>query len=168
MAKRSREDYEPSSPESQTTGELPATTRTGIRPSTIDTPASTPKFVHLDLESGEAPPATEMQCSLPPHRHTLTFTSFEQYDVHYAKTHTNRCLECKKNFPTEHFLNLHIEENHDSLISVRRERGEKTVCPPRPFSNPRAWRKLTVSVCVLRRGLRPNMLYPAEETDAFD
>jgi hypothetical protein len=24
-------------------------------------------------------------------------------------------------------LNLHIEENHDALVSVRRERGEKTV-----------------------------------------
>jgi len=67
-----------------------------------------------------------MRCSLPPHRGTLTFASYEEYDVHYAQTHVNRCLECKKNFPTEHFLNLHIEENHDSLVSVRRERGERT------------------------------------------
>jgi len=49
----------------------------------------------------------------------------------------NRCLECRRNFPTEHFLNLHIEENHDALVSVRRERGEKTVShnPPRFPSN---------------------------------
>lgn len=67
-----------------------------------------------------------MRCSLPPHRGTLTFATYEEYDVHYAKTHVNRCLECRKNFPTEHFLNLHIEENHDSLVSVRRDRGERT------------------------------------------
>lgn len=40
----------------------------------------------------------------------------------------NRCSECGKNFPTELFLNLHIEENHDALVAARRERGEKTVC----------------------------------------
>jgi len=67
-----------------------------------------------------------MKCSLPPHRETLSFPSLESYEVHYNKTHLNRCLECRKNFPTEHFLNLHIEENHDALVSVRRERGQKT------------------------------------------
>jgi len=67
-----------------------------------------------------------MICSLPPHRQTLSFATYEEYEVHYLKTHTNRCTECRKNFPTEHFLNLHIEENHDSLVSVRKERGEKT------------------------------------------
>lgn len=39
----------------------------------------------------------------------------------------NRCVECGKNFPTDLFLNLHIEENHDPLTAARRERGEKTV-----------------------------------------
>ena len=115
MAKRSREDFEPSSPESETTGEPSATARSVIHPSTEQIPSSTSKFVHLGPESGEVP-TTEMRCSLPPHRGTLTFASFEEYDVHYAKTHTNRCLECRKNFPTEHFLNLHIEENHDPMI----------------------------------------------------
>ncbi|KIM94950.1 hypothetical protein OIDMADRAFT_21229 [Oidiodendron maius Zn] len=67
-----------------------------------------------------------MRCSLPPHHQTLLFSSYEEYEVHYNKTHVNRCIECRKNFPTEHFLNLHIEENHDALISVKRERGEKT------------------------------------------
>lgn len=38
----------------------------------------------------------------------------------------NRCVECRKNFPTEHFLNLHIEENHDALVGVRKDRGERT------------------------------------------
>ena len=128
MAKRSREDFEPSSPESESTREYTPSARSIIHPSTITGPMNTSKIVHLDSESGEAPtPSIEMRCSLPGHRQTLTFASFEEYDVHYAKTHTNRCIECRKNFPTEHFLNLHIEENHDALVSVRRERGEKTV-----------------------------------------
>jgi len=67
-----------------------------------------------------------MRCSLPPHRDTLCFASFEDYEIHYKKDHTNRCLECRKNFPTEHFLNLHIEENHDALVSVKKERGDRT------------------------------------------
>jgi hypothetical protein len=127
MAKRSREDFEPSSPESESTRESTPCSGTIVQPSSIPATSNTPKIVHLDSESGETPPVTEMRCSLPGHRQTLSFTSFEEYDVHYAKTHMNRCYECKKNFPTEHFLNLHIEENHDALVTVRRERGEKTV-----------------------------------------
>jgi hypothetical protein len=67
-----------------------------------------------------------MKCSLPGHRQILSFATYADYDLHYSKFHTNRCLECRKNFPTEHFLNCHIEENHDSLVSIKRERGEKT------------------------------------------
>lgn len=69
-----------------------------------------------------------MHCSLPPHKDSISFSSFEDYEVHYLQAHVNRCSECGRNFPTERFLNLHIEENHDSLISARRARGEKTVC----------------------------------------
>ncbi|CZT50229.1 uncharacterized protein RSE6_11174 [Rhynchosporium secalis] len=127
MAKRSREDFEPSSPESSSPEKSLVTARSVVHSATKQHPSSTSKFRHLSPESGEAvvAPAVEMRCSLPPHRGTLTFASFEEYDVHYAKTHTNRCLECRKNFPTEHFLNLHIEENHDAMVAVLKERGEK-------------------------------------------
>ena len=69
-----------------------------------------------------------MKCSLPPHHETLAFSTFEDFEIHYAKEHANRCSECRKNFPTNHFLELHIEENHDPLSDARRARGEKTVC----------------------------------------
>lgn len=70
-----------------------------------------------------------MRCALPPHRDTtLSFTSYEDYEVHYQQAHVNRCSTCAKNFPTGRFLDLHIEENHDSLVAARRGRGEKTVC----------------------------------------
>ncbi|KAJ6107438.1 hypothetical protein N7523_008761 [Penicillium sp. IBT 18751x] len=86
------------------------------------TPEPDSKILHRDPE-----PVTEvMQCALPPHRETLSFTSYEDYEVHYRQTHVNRCSQCSRNFPTGHFLNLHIEENHDPLASARRARGEKT------------------------------------------
>lgn len=72
-----------------------------------------------------------MHCSLPPHRETLSFTSYEDYEVHYLQNHVNRCSECSKNFPVGHLLNVHIEENHDPLIAARRARGEKTVSFPK-------------------------------------
>jgi hypothetical protein len=131
MAKRSREDFEPSSPEDSeaTRGPEPAALSV-VRPNPTSHTSSSSvvsKIIHLDPESGEARLVTEMRCSLPPHRQTLSFTSYDDYEIHYAKTHVNRCMECRKNFPTDHFLNLHIEENHDALVSVKRDRGDKTV-----------------------------------------
>jgi hypothetical protein len=69
-----------------------------------------------------------MRCSLPPHRGALTFPTYEEYEIHYLQVHVNRCVECGKNFPSLHFLNIHIEETHDPLILALRDRGEKTVC----------------------------------------
>ena len=67
-----------------------------------------------------------MRCELPPHRHGLNFETQEQYEIHYAKEHTNRCAECQKNFPSAHFLTLHIEENHNPLRESLQAKGEKT------------------------------------------
>jgi hypothetical protein len=68
-----------------------------------------------------------MLCSLPPHRQALAFPTYEAYEVHYAQAHVNRCLECGSNFPTAHYLALHIAENHDPLNEARKARGEKIV-----------------------------------------
>lgn len=67
-----------------------------------------------------------MKCSLPPHNEAISFSTFEEFEVHYAKEHAYRCSECRKNFPTEHFLGLHIHENHDPLVEARRAKEEKT------------------------------------------
>lgn len=80
--------------------------------------------------STSTPTVELMQCTLPPHREPLSFASYEDYEVHYQQAHVNRCSQCSKNFPTGHFLNLHIEENHDPLAAARRARGEKTVSLP--------------------------------------
>jgi hypothetical protein len=126
MAKRSREDFEPLSPVSGSLGDSTVSTPLSI-PEDTKQQASSSKIAQLDSPGGQDSQSVEMRCSLPPHRQTLLFASYEEYEVHYNKIHVNRCMECRKNFPTEHFLNIHIEENHDALIGVRRERGEKTV-----------------------------------------
>ncbi|RAL10047.1 C2H2 type zinc finger domain protein [Aspergillus homomorphus CBS 101889] len=80
----------------------------------------------MHLPDTAAPVAEVMHCSLPPHRDTIAFVSYEDYEVHYRQAHVNRCSQCGKNFPTDRFLTLHIEENHDAIVATRRERGEKT------------------------------------------
>nr|XP_036578275.1 C2H2 type zinc finger domain protein [Colletotrichum truncatum]KAF6785476.1 C2H2 type zinc finger domain protein [Colletotrichum truncatum] len=67
-----------------------------------------------------------MKCSLPPHKEAISFKSYDEYETHYIKAHMNRCLECGRNLPSEHLLNVHHEECHDSFAAVRRERGEHT------------------------------------------
>ncbi|KFH48006.1 Zinc finger protein-like protein [Hapsidospora chrysogenum ATCC 11550] len=79
-----------------------------------------------DASAAGVTAATVMKCSLPPHRDPVTFRTYSEYEAHYNKFHTNRCLECRKNFPSEHLLGIHIEECHDPLIVVRRDRGEHT------------------------------------------
>ncbi|EFQ24962.1 zinc finger protein [Colletotrichum graminicola] len=84
------------------------------------------KFTELDPSAETALEDFAMKCSMPPHREALTFQSYDEYEAHYVKTHTNRCLECGRNLPSEHLLSVHHEECHDSFAAVRRERGEHT------------------------------------------
>ncbi|KAL2865663.1 uncharacterized protein BJX67DRAFT_169727 [Aspergillus lucknowensis] len=119
MAKRSRSPEFPSfdgSAESRSRLSSPESSLSSLIPSKI----------HLPDASSDSTLEEVMRCSLPPHRETLSFSSYDDYEVHYQKAHVNRCAECARNFPTDRFLTLHIEENHDSLIAARRERGEKT------------------------------------------
>ncbi|KAL3465804.1 hypothetical protein BJX64DRAFT_43572 [Aspergillus heterothallicus] len=96
------------------------------RPSSPESSASIPSKLHLPDLPASSHAEEVMNCSLPPHRETLSFSSYDDYAVHYQQAHVNRCSECARNFPTDLFLNLHIEENHDPLIAARRARGEKT------------------------------------------
>ncbi|CAG8975145.1 hypothetical protein HYALB_00004444 [Hymenoscyphus albidus] len=125
MGKRSRSSSELSESETSNTAQA-------VPHFTSSLPSSSKKLSKLDPElsesDGEKPEGHKitMRCSLPPHRETLSFPDLDSFEVHYKKTHSNRCLECRRNFPTEHFLSLHIQENHDAITAVLRERGEKT------------------------------------------
>ena len=126
MVKRSRED----SPTSDRATSADPPESGYATPMSADAAAHTPKYTQVADEG--LPPPQVICCSLPPHE-PASFSTYEEFDVHYAKVHAHRCSECRKNLPTEHFLSLHIGENHDPLNEARRERGEKTVCD-QPFS----------------------------------
>ncbi|OMP82985.1 Zinc finger protein 511 [Diplodia seriata] len=91
-----------------------------------DSTASEPvvKYVQVDSADTSASAPAVMKCQLPGHR-PLEFATYEEYDVHYHKTHVNRCSECKKNFPSELILGLHFAEIHDPINEARKARGEK-------------------------------------------
>ncbi|OJD15510.1 hypothetical protein AJ78_04241 [Emergomyces pasteurianus Ep9510] len=117
MPKRSREEHLASEwPDSPVGSHIPSVT---MEYSTF--PRG--KLAHVDDRNE---PQAVMRCSLPPHREPVPFSTYEDYEVHYAQAHVNRCSECGKNFPTAHFLTLHIEELHDPIIATRKQRGEKT------------------------------------------
>ncbi|KAF2462014.1 hypothetical protein BDY21DRAFT_330272 [Lineolata rhizophorae] len=102
MAKRSAS----SSPQRLRTEDIP--------PLPLTSPA------HIDGESEIA-----MTCSLPPHP-PCNFFSVAEHERHYFQQHIHRCLDCQKNFPSTHYLELHIRENHDPFVAIQREKGEKT------------------------------------------
>src|ERR1700742_1282406 len=101
-----------------------------VRPRSDSTPAGrASKYIHLEtLGESSSPHSTTVLCSLPPHQ-PMNFESFEDYEIHYNQNHVNRCVACQKNFPTAHFLELHLAENHDPINEAKKERGEKIVMP---------------------------------------
>jgi hypothetical protein len=77
----------------------------------------------LVVATGDA--GSAMACLL--HSQKLTFSSYDEYEAHYNNAHVNRCLECKRNFPSARLLTVHIEDCHDPLVALKREKGEHTV-----------------------------------------
>ena len=82
------------------------------------------KYTYVDMSVESSDPEHSICCTLPPHE-SLGFQTYDDYEIHYQKSHVNRCIECNRNFPTDHFLDLHIAENHDPLNAAKRDRGEK-------------------------------------------
>ena len=119
MLKRHRES---STSEESTLDGSPEPSHEGMMSTEDSNDAQPMKYVQLDQGPSGANRST---CDLPPHG-LMRFTSFEDHEVHYKQSHTNRCIECHKNFPTDHFLSLHIAENHDPLNAARRDKGERT------------------------------------------
>lgn len=137
MVKRSREASPPSSspsPTSETSTILEDAHHHSPAPAPAETNPHSSKYLQVSPEVLTA--VGVMKCSLPPHQETLEFSTFEEFEIHYAKSHANRCSECRRNFPTDHFLGLHIAENHDPLSEARRAKGEKTVIIRTPFKIP--------------------------------
>ncbi|KAK8041846.1 hypothetical protein PG993_006369 [Apiospora rasikravindrae] len=96
----------------------------GTRSSNRKQPAA--KIIQVDESAVDDSSTIVMRCLLPPHREPLAFRSYTDYETHYHKAHSNRCFECRKNFPSDHLLSVHIEEQHDAFAAVLREKGEHT------------------------------------------
>lgn len=141
--KRSREPEEDLDPDPQPHGHAQQSAGSDTARQPFAKIAELDSAVTDDEEDGDddADRAVAMKCALPPHKEPVTFRSYGEYESHYNKFHTNRCLECRKNFPSEHLLGIHIEECHDPLVVVRRDKGEHTVSrfhiyiPPLPLNN---------------------------------
>ncbi|CAK7273509.1 hypothetical protein SEPCBS57363_005687 [Sporothrix epigloea] len=77
-----------------------------------------------DDEGREQVGSTMMSCLL--HRERIDFPTYDAYEGHYAKEHLNRCIECRRNFPSPRYLSLHGDEWHNPFVAVKRDRGEHT------------------------------------------
>lgn len=54
-----------------------------------------------------------------------TFESITKCEEHYQLAHVHECSLCKRSFPSDHWLDLHIRESHDSFFSVCMERNRE-------------------------------------------
>ncbi|CAK7201264.1 hypothetical protein SEUCBS139899_003967 [Sporothrix eucalyptigena] len=78
-----------------------------------------------DEEEGrEQAESAIMSCLL--HRERMDFPTYDAYEAHYTKEHLNRCIECRRNFPSPLYLSLHGDEWHDPFVAVKRDKGEHT------------------------------------------
>lgn len=81
----------------------------------------------------------------------LKFNNVFNYQSHYNSMHRFICLECKKTLPTNHLLDLHLSEKHDSFFAARVARGDFVYicyveeCPER-FQDPSKRKKHCIQV----------------------
>ncbi|CAD0204556.1 unnamed protein product [Chrysodeixis includens] len=59
---------------------------------------------------------------------SYTSESLLEFENHYNSCHRYSCAQCKKVLPSPHFLDLHIQENHDSFFAVLSERKPSYCC----------------------------------------
>ncbi|EPB91393.1 hypothetical protein HMPREF1544_01714 [Mucor circinelloides 1006PhL] len=55
----------------------------------------------------------------------IEFPDVVAYELHYEAVHRNVCSVCHKIFPGEEWLQLHLDEFHDVILQMKKDRGEK-------------------------------------------
>ncbi|GAB5354026.1 hypothetical protein AAMO2058_000084400 [Amorphochlora amoebiformis] len=80
----------------------------------------------LDLPSGcqsFAPADQEIVCREGGCR--MVCRGIEAFEMHYETAHRHKCGVCKRSFPNERYLSLHVSERHDSFFQLQVEAGNK-------------------------------------------
>ncbi|XP_051771914.1 zinc finger protein 511 [Ctenopharyngodon idella] len=73
------------------------------------------------IEYDEQPPTiSEFRCHIAGCKQF--FDTLEGYEHHYNSLHRNVCSNCKRSFPSNRLLDIHILEWHDSLFQVMAEK----------------------------------------------
>ncbi|KAL7889855.1 hypothetical protein AOLI_G00021130 [Acnodon oligacanthus] len=68
----------------------------------------------------QAPNVSEFRCHIAGCKQL--FDTLEGYEHHYNSLHRHVCSNCKRSFPSNHLLDIHILEWHDSLFQVMAEK----------------------------------------------
>jgi len=50
-----------------------------------------------------------------------------RYEMHYNTLHRYVCSSCRRCFPTQHLLDLHLDEWHDAMFELK-STSQKMVC----------------------------------------
>ncbi|NWR63202.1 ZN511 protein, partial [Bucorvus abyssinicus] len=77
-------------------------------------------------EVAKKPKVSEFSCHIS--GCSQVFDTLEGYEHHYNTLHRNVCSFCKRSFPSEHLLDIHILEWHDSLFQIMAEKQNMYKC----------------------------------------
>ncbi|XP_076830514.1 zinc finger protein 511 [Brachyhypopomus gauderio] len=71
-------------------------------------------------EDSQGPRVSEFKCHIAGCRQL--FDTLDGYEHHYNSLHRHVCCSCKRSFPSNHLLDVHILEWHDALFQVMAEK----------------------------------------------
>ncbi|KAL1263008.1 hypothetical protein QQF64_005747 [Cirrhinus molitorella] len=77
-------------------------------------------IVTATADDEHPPTISEFRCHIAGCRQL--FDTLEGYEHHYNSLHRNVCSNCKRSFPSNRLLEMHILEWHDSLFQVMAEK----------------------------------------------
>lgn len=79
-----------------------------------------------DTVSKDSTPVATIKCTIPPcHVNLVQFDSYLAYEAHVITFHNHVCQQCRRRFPSNQFLEIHIDENHNPFWQLARDKGEK-------------------------------------------
>jgi len=78
------------------------------------------------IDEQELHPKKTVMCNVPGCGEN--FDTVYAYQTHYNSLHRHLCQFCKKSLPSDHLLDLHISEQHDSYFAVQAKNQPMYLC----------------------------------------